>query len=87
MITSYERADLLHIMRMNRFDLKDANAAQLSFSQQIGNEDYEIGILVVEDLPIVTIKRNGQIKHSEIPKSVGDMKIFLEERLYKYLEE
>ena len=87
MITSYERADLLHIMKMNRFALKDADTAQLSFTRQIGNEDYEIHILVIEDLPSVTIKQNGKIKHSETPKSVDDLKIFLEESLYKYLEE
>jgi hypothetical protein len=85
MITNYERADLLHIMKMNRFALKDADTAQLSFTRQVGGENYEISILVIEDLPSVTIKQNGQIKHSETPKSVDDLKIFLEERLYKYL--
>ena len=86
-MTSYERADLLHIMKMNRFVLKEADTAKLSFTRQIGVENYEIGILVIEDLPIVTIKQNGQLKHSETPKSVDDLKIFLEESLYKYLEE
>lgn len=86
MITSYERADLLHLMKMNRFVLKDADTAQLTFTRQIGGEEYEIGILIMEDLPSVTIKRSGEMKHSETTKSVDDLKIFLEERLYKYLE-
>jgi hypothetical protein len=85
MMTSYERDDLLHIMKMNRFVLQDADSAQLSFTRQLGGEDYEIDILVIEDLPSVTIKRNGEIQYSETTKSVDDLKIFLEERLYKYL--
>ena len=87
MIASYERADLLHIMKMNRFVLRDADTAQLSFTQQIGGEDYQIVILIIEDLPSVTIKVNGKLKYSETSKSVDDLKIFLEESLYKYLEE
>ena len=87
MITSYERDDLLHIMKMNRFVLKDSDSAQMSFIQKINGEGYEINILMIEDLPSVTIKQNGEIKYSETQKSVDDLKIFLEERLYRYLEE
>ncbi len=81
MITSYDRTDLLHIMKLNRFMSQEAGTAQLNFTRQIRDEDYEIGILVNEDLPSVAIKRNGHIKHSETPKSVDDLKIFLEESL------
>ena len=87
MISNYERDDLLHIMKMNRFVLKEADTAQLSFTRQNNGDDYEIDILIIEDLPSVTIKQNGQIKHSDIPKSVDDLKTFLEESLYKYLED
>jgi hypothetical protein len=87
MITSYERDDLLHIMKMNRFVLKDSDTAQMNFTHQVSGEEYEINILVIEDLPSVTIKRNGEIKYSETQKSVDDLKIFLDESLYRYLEE
>ncbi len=59
----------------------------MSFTRQTNDEDYEINILVIEDLPSVPIRQNGQIKHSETPKSLDELKTFLEERLYKYLEE
>jgi hypothetical protein len=85
MMTGYERDDLLHIMKTNRFVLQDMDTAQMSFTRQSNGENYEVAILVIEDLPSVTIKQNGKIKHSETPKSVDDLKIFLEERLYKYL--
>ena len=87
MITSYERDDLLHIMKINRFVLKDSDPAQMSFIQKINGEGYEINILMIEDLPSVTIKQNGEIKYSETQKSVEDLKIFLDESLYRYLEE
>jgi hypothetical protein len=38
---------------------------QLNFPWLVSGEDYEIGILVNEDLPLVTIKRNGHIKHRQ----------------------
>jgi 5-methylthioribose kinase len=81
MITSYDRTDLLHIIKLNRFMLQESDTAQLNFTRQISGEDYKIGILVIEDLPSVTIKRNGHIKNNEIPKSVDDLKLFLEESL------
>ena len=86
-MTSYERDDLLHIMKMNRFVLQEADTAHMNFTCQLNGRDYEISILVIEDLPSVTIKQNGEIKYSETQKSVDDLKTFLEESLYRYLEE
>jgi len=43
-------------------------------------------VLVIEDAPSVVIRKRGLLVHSETVKSVDDLKIFLEERLYKYLE-
>jgi hypothetical protein len=57
MNSSYERDDLLHIMKMNRFALKEADSAQMSFIRQLGGKDYQLDILVIEDLPIVTISK------------------------------
>ena len=45
-----------------------------------------MSVLVVEDLPRVSIKQNGEVIFSDTIKSIDDLKIFLEERLYKYLE-
>jgi hypothetical protein len=86
MISAYERSDIIHIMKMNRFSLSDSDTAQLEFGSQVKGKDYRVTILVVEDLPRIFIKQNGKMILSEAVKSVGDLKIFLEERLYKYLE-
>ncbi len=86
MITVMERLDLIHIMKMNRFTLSDSDTAQLEFGGQVKGKDYQINILVVEDLPQIFLKRDGEVVFNETVKSVDDLKIFLEERLYKYLE-
>jgi hypothetical protein len=86
MMTPYERSDIIHIMKMNRFGLSDSDTAQLEFSGQVKGKNYEIVVLVVEDLPRISIKRDGEVVFKETVKSVDDLKIFLEERLYKYLE-
>ncbi len=86
MMTTYERSDIIHIMKMNRLSLSDSDTAQLEFSGQVKGKNYRITILVVEDLPQIFIKRDGEVIYSETIKSIDDLKIFLEERLYKYLE-
>ena len=86
MITAYERSDILHIMKMNRLSLCDSDTAQLEFKGQVKGNEYQITILVTGDLPQVFIKGNGEVVYSETVKSIDDLKIFLEERLYKYLE-
>lgn len=86
MITPYERSDLIHIMKMNRFILIDSDTAQLEFVGQVKGNDYRVTILVVEDLPRVSVKQNGKAVFNDTVKSIDDLKIFLEERLYKYLE-
>ena len=75
-----------HIMKMNRLTLCDSDTAQMEFSGQVKGKNYRITILVVEDLPQIFIKQNGEMIYSETIKSIDDLKIFLEERLYKYLE-
>ncbi len=85
-MTTYERSDLIHIMKMNRLALSDSDTAQLEFSGQVKGKNYRITILVVEDLPQIFINRDWEVIYSETVKSVDDLKIFLEERLYKYLE-
>ena len=86
MITFYERFDIIHIMKMNRFTLSDSDTAQLEFSGQVKGKGYRIKILVVEDLPQVVIEQNGEAVFNDTVKSIDDLKIFLEERLYKYLD-
>ncbi len=85
-MTPYERSDIIHIMKMNRLLLVDSDSAHLSFSGQIKNKDYQINILAAENSPSVVIKQNGTVIVNETVKSIDDLKIFLEERLYKYLE-
>ncbi len=86
MMTTYERSDIIHIMKMNRLTLSDSDTAQMGFNGQVKGKNYRITILVVEDLPQIFIKRDGEVIYSETIKSIDDLKIFLEERLYKYLE-
>jgi hypothetical protein len=71
---------------MNCLTLSDSDMAQLEFSRQVRGKDYRITILVVEDLPQVSIKQGGATVFEDTVKSIDDLKIFLEERLYKYLE-
>lgn len=86
MITSYERSDLIHIMKMNRFILADSDSAQLEFAGQINGKDYWVNILVVESSPQLVVRSNGEVVYNEMLRSVNDLKIFLEERLYKFFE-
>lgn len=86
MMTAYERSDIVHIMKMNRFELIDSDSAQFRFISSFKGRDYQVTILVMEELPSITIKQNDETVFSEILKCVDDLKIFLEERLYKYLE-
>ena len=86
MMTAYERSDIIHIMKMNRFTLSDSDTAQLEFGGQLKGNSYQIKIMVVEDTPRISIERNGEAIYSDTVKSIDDLKIFLEERLYKYLE-
>jgi len=86
MMTTYERSDIIHIMKMNRLTLSDSDTAQMEFGGQVKGKNYRITILVVEDLPQIFIKRDGEVIYSETIKSIDDLKIFLEERLYKFLE-
>lgn len=86
MINSYERSDIIRIMKMNRFILSDSDTAQLEFSGQVKGKDYQTTILVVEDLPQIVMRQDGKTVLNETLKSVDDLKIFLEERLYKYFE-
>lgn len=86
MMTPDERSDIIHIMKMNRLTLVDSDSAHLSFSGLIKDKDYQISILAAEDLPSIVIKQNGNVIVNETVKSIDDLKIFLEERLYKFLE-
>jgi hypothetical protein len=85
MMTAYERSDIIHIMKMNRMSLSDSDTAQMEFNGQVKGKDYQIRILVVEDLPRISIKQGREMIFEDTVKSIDDLKIFLEERLYKYL--
>lgn len=86
MITTDERSDIIHIMKMNHLALIDSDSANLSFIGQIKGKDYQINVLVVEDMPRISIKQNSAILFIDTLRSIDDLKIFLEERLYKYFE-
>ncbi len=86
MITSHERSDIIHIMKMNHLALIDSDSANLSFIGQVKGKDYQINVLVVEDMPQLSIKQNGATLFSDTLRSIDDLKIFLEERLYKYFD-
>jgi hypothetical protein len=73
-------------MKMNRLSLSNSDTAELCFSGQVKDKDYQVTILVLEDLPRLSIKQDGEVVVNETMKSIDDLKIFLEERLYKYME-
>lgn len=85
MMSTYERADIIHIMKMNRFALIDLDTANLTFSGRVKEKDFNVGILVVENDPQVIIRQNKSVILNQTVKSVDDLKIFLEERLYQSL--
>ncbi len=84
MITADERSDLIHIMKMNRLSLVDSDLAQLEFTGLIDDRDYRIKILAVESLPQLIIQSNGEVICNENLRSVDDLRIFLDERLYQF---
>jgi hypothetical protein len=84
MINSYERSDIIHIMKMNRFTLTDSDTAHLIFSGCFMEKDYTVEILAAENEPQVIVKQNKSVIVNETLKSIDDLKIFLEERLYQH---
>ena len=86
MITSHERSDIIHIMRMHHLGLIDSDSAQLSFAGKIKGEDYQINVLAVEDQPRLSIKKGDETLFNDTVRSIDDLKIFLEERLYNYIK-
>ena len=85
MINSYERSDLIHVMKMNRFALTDFDTAHLTFNGNSKENNYAVEILATENEPQIIIKQNKLVILSETVKSVDDLKIFLEERLYQHI--
>ena len=73
-------------MKMNRFTLSEADTAHLLFESTADGYDYQVKILVVETEPQAVIERDGAEVFNETLKSVDDLKIFLEERLYHFLK-
>jgi len=87
MINSYERSDIIHIRKMNRFALIDSDTAKLTFSGGFKEKDYTVAILIVENEPQVLIKQHESAILNQTLRSVDDLKIFLEERLYQHLNQ
>lgn len=87
MLSSYERSDIIHIMKMNRFVLTESDSAQLLFGTRLNDKNYQVNILMIENHPQIIIKKDGRTAFNEIIKSVDDLKIFLEEKFYKFLDE
>ena len=73
-------------MKINRLSLVDSDSAHLNFNGRIKDKDYQISILAAENLPSVVIRQNGTVIVNETVKSIDDLKIFLEERLYTFIE-
>ncbi len=64
MISAHERADLIHIMKINRLTLIEADTAHLTFNEQATGGDYEVSVLVIEDELSVVIRKSGLPVHS-----------------------
>ncbi len=87
MINSYERSDIIHIMKMNRFAMTDSDTAHFTFNGVFNEKDYTVEILAAENEPQLIIKQNKSVILSKTVKSIDDLKIFLEERLYQHLNQ
>ncbi len=85
MISSYERSDIIHIMKMNRFALIDSDTAHLTFSGSFKEKDFVVEILAAENQPQIIVRQNKSAILNETVKSIDDLKIFLEEKLYQHL--
>lgn len=85
-MTAHEPFDITHIVKVNRFTLSDSDTAHREFGRQVKEKSDKIKIPVVEGLPQVLIKQHSIVILNEMVKSVDDLKIFLEDRLYKYFE-
>lgn len=86
MITADERSDLIHMMKLNRLSLRDSDSAQLEFAGRVNDKDYRIEMLAVESSPQLIIQSNGEVICNENLRSVDDLKIFLDEWLYQFLD-
>jgi hypothetical protein len=86
MITADERSDLIHIMKINRLSLVDSDSAQMEFAGRFNDKDYRIKILAVENSPQLVVYSDREVVCSENLRSVDDLKIFLDERLYHFLK-
>ncbi|HEY0458753.1 MAG TPA: hypothetical protein VGC97_06330 [Pyrinomonadaceae bacterium] len=74
-------------MKMNRLTLADSDSAQLEFTGHANDKNYQIKILAVESSPQLIINSNGEVVCNENLRSVDDLKIFLDERLYQFFIE
>ena len=84
MISSYERSDIIHIMKMNRFALRDSDTAHFTFTGSFKERDYTVEILAAENEPQVIIKQNESLILRETVKSIDDLKIFLPFSFYTH---
>ncbi len=55
------------------------------FGSESEGKTYLVTVFALEDLPRVSIKQNEVMLFNDTVKSIDDMKIFLEERLYKFM--
>jgi hypothetical protein len=73
MINTFERSDIIHIMKMNHFILSDSDTVELSFNDQGIDRKYQVSILLLEDLPQVYNKQNQKVIFNTTLKSVDDL--------------
>jgi len=65
--------------------MTDSDTAHLTFGWCFMEKDYSVEILAAENEPQVIVKQNKSVVVNETVKSIDDLKIFLEERLYQHL--
>ncbi len=87
MLTKDEGEEVIRLMKTNGFVLSEADSAQMEFSSRVKARDYRVTILVIEDLVTLMIKADREVLLDETTKTVADLKVFLEERLYTYLKD
>lgn len=85
MISNQDFSDITQLMKMNRFALVDGDTAHLEFAGVFSDKSFSLKVLAAENEPQVALKCNDRVIFSRSHKSIEELKIFLDEKLYLYL--
>ena len=86
MISNQDFSDIIHLMKRNRFALVDGDTAHLEFAGNFSENVFSLKIMAAENEPQIALRENDRMILRETLNSIDELKIFLDEKLYRYLE-